>query len=67
MKDRTLSAGTGYINFSPIGFRLVVRNFFRCETVFKPSKFSIVPFFLYCRTIELCLEYVQPGDAANRL
>jgi hypothetical protein len=51
-----LNAETGYINFSPVGFRLAARDFLRCATAFKPPKFSIVPFFLHCRAIELGLK-----------
>jgi hypothetical protein len=51
-----LTAETGYINFSPVGFRLAARDFLRCATAFNPSNFSIVPFFLYCRAIELGLK-----------
>ena len=51
-----LNAETGYINFSSVGFRLAARDFLRCATVFNPPEFSIVPFFLYCRAIELGLK-----------
>jgi hypothetical protein len=58
--DYVLQAETGYINFSPVGFRLVARDFRRCADAFMPLKFSIVPYFLYCRAIEL--RFVVPAD-----
>jgi hypothetical protein len=54
-----LHAETGYINFSPVGFKLVARDFRRCADAFKPPKFSIVPYFLYCRAIELGLKAIH--------
>jgi hypothetical protein len=50
---------TGYINFSPVGFKLAARDFRRCADTFKPPKFSIVPYFLYCRAIELGLKAIH--------
>jgi hypothetical protein len=52
-------AETGYINFSPIGFKVAARDFRRCADMFKPPKFSIVPYFLYCRAIELGLKSIH--------
>jgi hypothetical protein len=57
--DYVLDAETGYINFSPVGFKLVARDFRRCADTFKPPKFSIVPYFLYCRAIELGLKAIH--------
>ena len=57
--DYILRAETGYINFSPVGFKLVARDFRRCADTFKPPKFSIVPYFLYCRAIELGLKAIH--------
>jgi hypothetical protein len=47
------------INFSPVGFKLAARDFRRCADTFKPPKFSIVPYFLYCRAIELGLKAIH--------
>ncbi len=57
--DYILHAETGYINFSPVGFKLVARDFRRCADRFRPPKFSIVPYFLYCRAIELGLKAIH--------
>lgn len=57
--DYTLCAGTGHINFSPVGFKLAARDFCHCADAFKPPKFSIVPYFLYCRAIELGLKAIH--------
>jgi hypothetical protein len=46
-------AEPGHINFSPTGFRIVAEDLLLCYESFKPEKFSIVPFFLCCRAIEL--------------
>src|ERR1041385_710401 len=54
--DHVLRAETGFINFSPTAFRLVARHFRQCADQFTPSCFSIVPYFLYCRAIELDLK-----------
>jgi hypothetical protein len=56
MTDHVLKAETGHINFSPAGFRLAARDFFDCYFEFKPAHFSVVPFFLCCRAIELALK-----------
>src|SRR5919106_4813564 len=57
--DYVLHAETGYINFSPVGFKLVARDFRCCADTFKPLKFSVVPYFLYCRAIELALKAIH--------
>ena len=57
--DYILDAETGYINFSPVGFKLTARDFRRCADAFKPPQFSIVPYFLYCRAIELGLKAIH--------
>jgi hypothetical protein len=57
--DYILPAETGYINFSPVGFKLAACDFRRCADAFKPPKFSIVPYFLYCRAIELGLKAIH--------
>lgn len=45
--------------FRQSGFKLVARDFRRCADTFKPPKFSIVPYFLYCRAIELGLKAIH--------
>jgi hypothetical protein len=49
-------SGPGFINFSPTGFRIVARDLLRCADQFRPSTFSIVPYFLYSRAIEIGLK-----------
>jgi hypothetical protein len=57
--NHTLHAETGYINFSPVGFKLAARDFRRCSDSFRPEKFSILPYSLYCRAIELGLKAIH--------
>ncbi len=52
----TCKAEPGHINFSPTGFRLVAQDIILCFESFKPQVFSILPFFLCCRAIELGLK-----------
>jgi len=48
-----LKAETVHINFSSVGFRLAAEDFILCYESFQPTKFSVVPYFLCCRAIEL--------------
>jgi hypothetical protein len=57
--NRTLKAETLHINFSTVGFRLAARDFLRCAAAFTPENFSIVPYFLCCRSIELSLKAIH--------
>jgi hypothetical protein len=53
----SIKAESGHINLSPITFRQVARDFFKCYLDFKPlDSLSIVPFFLCCRAIEIALK-----------
>ena len=57
MTHYKLKAETGHINFSPTGFRLAAIDYFKCFLDFeKPGRFSVVPYFLCCRAIELALK-----------
>ena len=57
MTNYTLKAETGHVNISPTGFQLAARDYFKCYLDFeKPGRFSIVPYFLCCRAIELSLK-----------
>lgn len=56
MTDYVDKADTGHINFSPTGFRLLAQDFLQCYSDFKPARFSVLPFFLCCRAIELALK-----------
>ena len=44
------------INFSPTGFRLVAQDCLDCYDAYKPTRFSILPFFLCCRAMELAMK-----------
>ncbi|HEY8225466.1 MAG TPA: hypothetical protein VIG25_09330 [Pyrinomonadaceae bacterium] len=52
----TIKLETGHINFSPVGFRRAAEDFLLCQESFRPPKFSVVPYFLCCRAIELALK-----------
>src|SRR4051812_47331027 len=52
----TITPEPGFVNFSPVGFRQVASDLIRCMDSFEPVKFSIVPYFLCCRAIELALK-----------
>lgn len=54
--DHTLRAKPGHINFSPIGFLRVTRDLLKCAESFKRNTFSLIPYFLYSRAIELSLK-----------
>ena len=57
MTNYTIKAETGHINLSPTGFQLAARDYFKCYLDFeKPGRFSVVPYFLCCRAIELSLK-----------
>src|SRR6266700_4235173 len=56
MSDHVLAAETIHINFSPTSFRLMARDFLDCYRQYSPQRFSVVPFFLLCRAIELALK-----------
>jgi hypothetical protein len=64
--NHTLHAETGYINFSPVGFKLAACDFRRCADVFRPEKFSVVPYFLYCRAIELAFKAIHLETASQQ-
>jgi hypothetical protein len=52
-----INARTAHVNLSPTGFRLVAEDYFQCYLDFrKPRRFSVVPYFLCCRAIELALK-----------
>jgi hypothetical protein len=54
--DYRLEAETGVVNFSPSGFRHAARDFLHSFETWKPPKFSLVPYFLCCRSIELAVK-----------
>jgi hypothetical protein len=56
----TLKTETGHINVSPVGLRLAARDYFKCYLDFEnPGRFSVVPYFLCCRAIELALKAIH--------
>lgn len=60
MPDYILKAQPGYINLSTVTFRLLAHDYFKCLLDFKcPRPFSVLPYFLCCRAIELALKSVH--------
>lgn len=55
----TLKSESGHFNFSPVGFRLAAEDFLRSAIASRSATFSIVPFFMCCRAIELALKAVH--------
>jgi hypothetical protein len=44
----------GYVNLSPEAFHMWAKHYYKCKQDFKsPDRFSPVPYFLLCRSIEL--------------
>ena len=59
MPDYVLHVDTAYLNVSPTAVRLLAQDFFKCYLDFKqPRKFSLVPYFLCCRAIELAFKAI---------
>ena len=52
----TIKIETGHINLSPMAFRRTAEDFLDCYGSFHPTKFSLVPYFLCARAIELALK-----------
>lgn len=52
----TIKIETGHINLSPYAFRRTAEDFLQCYHSFHPPKFSLVPYFLCARAIELSLK-----------
>ena len=57
--SHVLIAETGHINFSPVGFRRAAEDFLSCYEAFKPATFSVIPYFLCCRAVELALKAIH--------
>ena len=51
--DHNLDAEPAHINLSPVAFRLWAKQYYQCGHSFPCSDFSPVPYFLFCRAIEL--------------
>ena len=44
-------------NLNPLAFHISARHYYKCRQDFKcPDKFSAVPYFLLCRSIELSIK-----------
>src|SRR4051812_40000482 len=56
MTDYVLKVESGTLNFSAYGFRRSAHQFMDFFDNFKPPEFSIVPYFLCSRSIELGLK-----------
>ena len=60
MPNYVLKAESGHINISPVGFRLLAQDYFKCFLDFKkPRRFSVLPYYLCCRAIELALKSIH--------
>ena len=56
-KNIVIKTEPGHIHISPFGFFLYGKDFFDAAKGFKqPEHYSPVPYFLYCRSIELLLK-----------
>jgi hypothetical protein len=64
--DYGLHAEPGHINFSPAGFRRVAQDLLRCADAFNPEGFSVVPYFLYSRAMELALKATHLEGASQQ-
>lgn len=54
MTHHVINAGVGYVNISPEAFHMWAQHYYKCKQDFQsPTKFSPVPYFLLCRTLEL--------------
>ncbi len=57
MANFTITAETGHFNLSPVLFKTYAEQYFACEASFAhAAKYSPVPYFLLCRSIELTLK-----------
>jgi len=56
-KNVVIKAEPGHLHISPFGFFHYGKEFFDAAKGFKhPAHYSPVPYFLYCRSIELVLK-----------
>jgi len=56
-KPLIINVPTMKINLSPLAFRLSAKHYYKCKQDFIcPDKFSVVPYFLLCRSIELSIK-----------
>lgn len=56
-KHQTISLPTIKVNLNPLAFNLSAQHYYKCKQDFVcPDKFSAVPYFLLCRSIELSLK-----------
>ena len=51
--DYVLNAQPAHLNFSPLGFRTLARDYLDCFSGYKPARISLLPYFLCGRAIEL--------------
>ena len=57
MVNFVLQAEIGHINLSPELYRTYAIQYLQCHRAFKPdARYSPVPYFLICRSIELSLK-----------
>jgi len=56
-KSQILEAPFLQANLSPLAFRLSAKHYYKCKQDFIcPDKFSVVPYFFLCRSIELSIK-----------
>lgn len=54
------------INYSAPAFRRLAEHHLHCADCFRPGSFSLLPYFLYCRAIELALKAQHLEKARQR-
>ena len=66
-KNVVIKAESGHIQISPYGFFLYAKDFFDAAKAFKRLKlYSPVPYFLYCRSMELALKAFLLGKGVPK-
>jgi len=60
MSDLVVNVKTAHVNLSPILFRKNSQDYLKAyEDFIPPNRFSPIPFFLCCRSIELALKAIH--------
>ncbi len=65
--NRIIKVGAIDANLSPDAFHMLAAHLYRCSRDFKnPDKFSLLPYFLLCRAIELGVKSIHLRDKKQR-
>lgn len=65
--DSVIRPNSGHIFITPFGFHLYATDFLTSAKNFPPSdRFSPVPYYCYCRAIELCLKAFLLGKGISK-